>query len=958
MAFQMLGPVELFAAGKRLDLGPAKQRLVLAVLLLEAGRMVPIETLIDRVWGDRPPREVRNVLYTYVTRLRRVLDRAASAGIQVALLRQPGGYLLDIDRRLVDLHRFRSIIRPAGQNAVGDGERARALREALDLWQGQPLAGLAGDWVGRIRDGLDQQRVAALAEWSEVELRLGRPAAVVDELHQRLTEYPCAEPLLARQVQALHDCGQLAEALSLYAKARQQIAEELGVEPGSQLRQAYEAVVRVNATPDGIHARTGPVGRRRLPPGPQGFAGRASEVAEVRTALTRAGRSAVTVAISGVGGVGKSALALHVAHLVAGSFPDGQLYIDLQGASPGLAPLEPEEALVRFLRALTDREPAGRSLGELAAQFWGLTADRALLVVLDNARDAVQVRALLPTGAGCAAIVTSRRVLATLDGAIQVHLGVMAPAEAVAVLGALAGVDRIQADAAGAGTVAELCGYLPLALRIAGARLVARPGWPVRTLAERLAQATRRLDELRAADLAVRSSLAVSHESLAGSADPADLAAAAAFPLLGLAEWPELCLPSVARLLDRPEPETERMLERLVDAQLIGSAAPGRYHLHDLLRLYAREEAGRGAATVAALGRAMRWYLDAAWQAFRLVRPGDLRADLVGTRPGEPAAFAPDTAAAALDWLDTERPNLVTIVNQAAATPGVEPELCTRLGLALPMLLVVRGHLRDWLQISQAVLATARRAGDRTSEAYGRHDLGVACERTGDYEQAQAHFQDALTLFIEIGDRNGQAACLYARGMIYCQQQRISEALGFIQRSLALRRELGDRHGESTCLRLLGSTYHFGGDLVLAGQHHQAALDLYRELGDRLGQATALSNLADIHQELKDYQSALSQQREALEMFRELGDRYGQAVSFSTLGTINHRLLHHAEAVVWHQQALAVFRELGLRRSEAECLRELSDALRAQQHHAEAETHMKRATSIFNELSVASKHST
>lgn len=957
MEFQTLGPMELFVAGERLDLGPAKQRLVLAVLLLEAGRMVPIETLIDRVWGERPPREVRNVVYTYVTRLRRVLYRATSGGDRAALLRQPGGYLLDIDRRLVDLHRFRSVIRSADRTTLGDGERARALREALDLWHGPPLAGLTGDWVDRIRDGLDQQRVVALAEWSDVELRLGRPAAVVDELQQRLAEYPSAEPLLARQIQALHDSGRRAEALSLYAKARQQIAEELGVEPDPQVRQAYEAVVRVSASPDGMDGRAGPVVRGQLPPGPPGFAGRAAEVAAVRTALTRTGRSEVTIAISGVGGVGKSALALHVAHLVAASFPDGQLYVDLQGASPGLAPLEPEEALGRFLRALGDRAPTGRPLAELAARFRDLTAGRALLVVLDNARDAVQVRALLPAGASCAVIVTSRRVLATLDGATQVHLGVMAPHEAVAVLGALAGVDRIQADPPAAGTVADLCGYLPLALRIAGARLVARPGWPVRTLAERLAQATRRLDELRVADLAVRSSLAVSHESLAGSTDPTDRAAAAAFPLLGLPDWPELCLPSVARLLDRPEPETERMLERLVDAQLIQSMTPDRYHLHDLLRLYAREETDRGTGTVAALARAMRWYLDAAWQAFRLVRPGDPRADLVGPRPVEPAGFVPATAVAALDWLDTERTNLVTIVNQAAATPDIEPELCTRLGLALPMLLVVRGHLRDWLQVSQAVLATARRVGDRTGEAYGRHDLGVACERTGEYEQAQAHFQDALTLFIEIGDRNGQAACLYARGMIYCQQQRVGEALEFIQRSLALRRELGDRHGESTCLRLLGTTYHFAGDLVRAGRHHQAALDLYRELGDRLGQATALSNVADIHQELKDYQSALAHQREALEMFREIGDRYGQAVSFSTLGTINHRLLHHAEAVVWHQQALAVFRELGLRRSEAECLSDLSDALRAQHHHAEAEAHKQRASSIFSELSVGPKRS-
>jgi DNA-binding SARP family transcriptional activator len=947
--FRTLGPVELLVAGDRLDLGPARQRAVLAVLLVDAGRVVPIETLVDRVWGERPPQQVRNVVYTYVTRLRRILEQAVTRGGQAALLHGPGGYLLEVDPRLIDLHRFRAIVRQADDGSAGDKERAAALREALDLWQGPPLAGLTGDWAARVRDGLEQQRVAALAEWADVALRLGRPAMVVDEMQQRLTEYPFAEPLIAYLIRALYENGRRSEALTRYADARQKIAEELGVEPGEQLRRVYETIVRVGS--DG-NAR--PAFRAQLPPAPPGFSGRAAEVATLCALMTATGRTiVVAAAISGVGGVGKSALALQVAHLVTSHFPDGQLYVDLQGASPGLAPLDPEEALGRFLRALGDQDMKDRPLAELAARFRALTAARKLLVVLDNARGVAQVRPLLPAGAGCAVIVTSREVLATLDGATHVHLDVMEPEEAVELLGRLVGVGRIHADLAGAAEVASLCGHLPLALRIAGARLVARPGWPVRALADRLTHATRRLDELRAADLQVGSSLAVSHQALADSPDATDRAAADAFSLLGLPDWPELCLPAVARLLDRPEPETERMLERLVDAQLVQSVEPGRYRLHDLLRLYARDEADRQRiSSAAALNRAMEWYLAATWQTFRLVRPGDNRADLLGARWASPSGFAPTTAVAALDWLEIERPNLVTIVAQAAARPDLATEICPGLGQALPMLLWVRGHWRDWLQVSQAALAAARRVDDRIGEAYGHHDLGAAYERHGDYERALIHLREGLTLFTELGDRHGQAACLYAVGMIHCQQRNGEAALDFTVRSLSLRRTIGDRRGESTCLRLLGSVHYFAEEFAQAVRCHQEALDIYRELGDHHGQAAALSNIADVRREEGDYPAALAHGQEALEIFRRLGDRYGQAVSFSNLGTMNHRLQRYAEAVDFHRQALTIFQELGIRQSEAECLHDLSVALKAVGHHQEAELREQRASSIFQELGI------
>jgi DNA-binding SARP family transcriptional activator len=949
--FQTLGPVELFVAGDRLDLGPARQRAVLAILLVEAGRMVPMETVVDRVWGERPPQQVRNVVYTYVARLRRILEQAVARGGKAALVRRMGGYLLEVDPSLIDLHRFRTMVRQPDEGTLDDEERAASLRGALDLWRGPPLAGLTGDWADRVRTGLVQQRVVALAEWSEVMLRLGRPAVVVEELQHRLTEYPIAETLVAHLMRALDMDGRRAEALIRYAEARHQIAEELGVEPGQQLLHSYEAIVR-GSSGRPVGGGTGPTPLSLLPLGPLGFTGRAREVDTLRGFLTGASPKAATVtAISGVGGVGKSALALHVARLVAGQYPDGQLYVDLHGASPGLAPLEPEEALSRFLRALGDDEVKGLSLEDLAARFRYQTATRRLLLVIDNARDAAQVRQLRPSGAGCGVIVTSREVLATLDDVTHIHLDVMGPDEAVALLGRLAGASRIRADLAAATDVADLCGHLPLALRIAAARLVSRPGWPVRALADRLAHAAHRLDELQVKDLVVRSSLAVSHRALADSADPTDRAAADAFPLLGLAEWPDLCLPSVAHLLDRPEAEAQRMLERLVDAQLVQSLGPARYRLHDLLRLYAREEADHDSGAPA-LRRAMEWYVAATWQTYRLARPGDPRPDLLGIRWARPSGYSPTGAVAALDWLDTERPNLLAIVAQAAETPDLAADIGTALCQALPMLLWVRGHWRDWLRISRAALTAARRAGDRTSEAYGHHDLGAAHERRGEFERAQTHFGEALTIFTELGDRHGEAACLYAIGMIHCQQRHGEAALDFTRRSLSLRRSIGDRRGESTCLRLLGSVHFFANDFAQAGRCHQEALDLYRELGDRHGQATALSNIAEVRSEERDYPSALAHQRQALDIFRELGDRYGQAVSLNNLGAMSHRVRRHEAAVDCYQQALTIFQQLGVRQSEAECLQGLSVALQALGRHRQAALSRRQASTISRELGI------
>ncbi|MEJ3746352.1 BTAD domain-containing putative transcriptional regulator [Actinomycetes bacterium KLBMP 9797] len=598
MRFRVLGPVEVEAGGRLLDIGPRQRRIVLAALAVDAGTPVHIDTLAERVWGSAAPDAPRSALYAHVTRLRRVLAHAAeTAAAPVSLSRQGVGYVLEVDPQQVDLHRFQALVKSS--RTARPEDRMSLLRAALDLWRGPPLPTSSGDWAARLRASLESQFVGAITAWATEQLQLGDPEPVVDRLAQVLAGHPHAEPLVALLMRALCAVGRTAEALQWYADTRQRVADQLGVEPSPELRQLHVAILRgeldrAPAPEEAVSAPASAAALRQLPADLSRFTGRGDELATVdRWAATdRSDGSPAVLAIHGAAGTGKSAFAVHAAHRLARASRDGQLYLDLRGSVAGASPLAPAEGLARLLRACgvpVNRVPSDPD--EAAALFRSMVAGRHMLLVLDNAVTAGQVRPLLPGDACCLTLVTSRAPLVGLGDVGHLTLGPLTASESLGLLGRWVGAARVVAEPAAAAAIVRTCEGLPVALCAVAARLVARPRWPLAELARRLADPAGRLDHLEFEGTGVRASLGASLQLLEAGPHPGDRAAAAAFAILGVACDAGFDLGLAARVLSRSVVDTEALLERLVDAQLLESTGPGAYAMAELPRAYARERA-------------------------------------------------------------------------------------------------------------------------------------------------------------------------------------------------------------------------------------------------------------------------------------------------------------------------------------------------------------------------------
>ncbi|TYB64830.1 tetratricopeptide repeat protein [Nonomuraea sp. PA05] len=879
MEFRLLGPVEVWDGAERVPLGGPKPRALLASLLLSPGRVVSVDRLVDLIWSDRAPGTARDLIQTYVSALRRRLRPEV-------IVTRPPGYLLRLDGERFDLQVFEQLVAD-GRLAAEAGryeDAEQALRAAAGLWRGPALGGI-GEALQAEAARLEELRLAAVEERIAAELLLDRHGDLVAELTALVAAHPTRERIRGQLMTTLYRLGRSAEALAVFDEGRVRLAEELGLDPGPELRALQEAVLRGDPSLSGAAP---PYLRRQfvakqLPPDVPDFTGRADVVGELTKLLSASRTAPPVVIVSGKGGVGKSAVTVHVAHRVAERFPDGQLFADLRGTSD--TPATDQEVLGRFLRALgVEHEAQPESAAERADLYRSLLAQRQVLVVLDDARSEQQIRPLLPGEAGCAVLVTSRGRLAGLAGAQLVDLDMLDGDAALALFGAVAGADRVAAEPEAAREIVRLCGLLPLAVRTVGARLATRRHWALATMAVRLTDERRRLDELTAGDVEVRASVSLSYRLL-------DEQARTAFRRLGLLGVPDFAPWIIAPLLDVPAADADDVAERLVDAQLVDFTAidatgQPRYRLHDLLRVFAAEcaetddtAAERAAAVTRTLGSWL-WLVDtigARTPSGEVV----LRGGYASARPVD-GLVAERAAADPAAWLDAEAPGLTVAVSRAAAM-NLDVAACD-LAAALSFSHVFDANRRgEWHASHQAALAAARRAGNRSGEALLLAGLGHIHYRLDRFDEVHEYLSAALPLFAATGDVRGEAVALAGMGGACREQCRMREGLGYLTRSTAIFRGLGDHTAIGATSRMAAAIHLELGAYEAAWPLLDQALEAYRRVGSRRGEALTLRTTSLVHRALGDYAVAAGLSAQALELFRAIGDSHLAAFAVQSL---------------------------------------------------------------------------
>ncbi|MFD5465770.1 BTAD domain-containing putative transcriptional regulator [Kitasatospora sp. NPDC127059] len=916
LRFAVLGPVHGWRDGGELTLGAPQQRSLLMSLLLRANHPVPVGQLIDDLWGEEPPARASAVIRTYVHRLRRVLGPAPLTSLG-------GGYLLTLDAGGLDTHRCEELIgearelRLAGEHAVA----ATTLRSALDLWRGEPMSGLPGPYVERQRAEWAERRVAVLESCLEAEVELGPSGRTVAELTAAVAEHPLRERFAELLMLALYRTGRQADSLSVYRATDRRLRAQLGVAAGPGLREVQRRILAADAaliTP--APSRTGtaparpshpaPVRPTQVPADLSDFTGREAQTAALRTALLAPDAMPVAT-VSGLGGVGKTALAVHVAHGLADDFPDGQLYVDLHGADG--RPTPAEEALGAVLRSLgmpADALPTG--LAERSAQFRSLLSGRRVLVVLDNARDAEQIRPLLPGRPGCAVLVTGRVRLGALPNAHVVELPAFDPQEALDLLGRVIGEQRLRAEADTALELVRLCGHLPLAVRILAARLACRPGWTMARLLDKLSENRRRLDVLRTGDLAVESAFRFGYDQL----DPEQ---ARAFRLLAVPEVPDLSPGAVAAVLGLPEDEAEELAESLVDCSMLETAPPDRYRYHDLLRAFAQRLTGPSPAADHPAAVLTRLMVHHHAETVAALGPSAARAAL----PGAGAPAAPD--ARAVVRARREYQGIGALVGQYAGLPDpARLDLAAELLLDCSLLCDTGQATRPLGHSAKVLLQAALRQGDRGAEVSARLVLGRLLTEVGSEPAAlgellrsrdlcTAHdlpgpllalahaslaalfvqvgrpadavdgFTAAISVRERLGDRRAVAGELLNLAGAFTELGRFEAAVRVVDQSLLICHQLADRELQSLALESLGTIAHDRGEFEQALRHHRGALDLLRP-DDLRRTGRTLLRLTESLRALGRGAEAVETADRAVEVLTLDGDRRGRGLALAALG--------------------------------------------------------------------------
>ncbi len=832
--FRILGPLSVTCGGEELLLGGPKQRGLLAALLLNPNRRVALERLAELLW-DEPPQSATANLRTYASGLRRVIgDR---------LLARDGGYELVIAPGESDVERFGELVaRGRAELAAGDQAAADSrLREALDQWRGRCGEDLPGDIpLARHLGLLDEQRLLVLEDSLLLRLELADLRQTVTEVRVLLTDHSTRERLWAVLMTALYRSGDVAGSLSAYRAAADALDRELGMRPGQELRDLQQAIL---ARDPALEAAGGTPGTpvadipRQLPRDSRVMVGRDDELAAIMTVCSGAARDPAqprVVSIDGQAGVGKSALALRAAHLLAGKHPDGQLYVDLRGTTTGLEPVSSVHALVGLLRALGDPHQTSLDEHELAARFRTITADRALLLILDNASHTQQVLPLLPASGNCTALVTSRRRLTTLDASLCLSLDVLSPAAARATLTEY-GPPGEQDDGAVA-EVAELCGRLPLALRIAAARRASRPDWSLAELARQLADDRRRLDELSTDDVSVRAAFAATFDALRSGDKPST--AAELFRLMGALPLPTYGEEVLAALADVTEAELKSALRRLVDLHAVEPRA-GRFVLHDLLRLFAAEIAEHELTDherEAALVRAFSYCAEASRQAREQFRPVRRELPSVFSTARQAARPRCDTIDEAAAWFDSEREALRAMVRIADRGSAALYVATTVIVDALSVDLERDQRLPEAIELNELLARIAERNGDTVEAADCWRYLAACHQRLGNRTLAR----DYVARCIELCRKTGQTTRLVSAlntlaifstesGDFETAESLLTEALGLVGDS--------DEVALGILLNTQGMSARWAGDNANAIEHLLASLAIRLRVGDRVGQA-------------------------------------------------------------------------------------------------------------------------
>lgn len=920
----VLGPLAVTRAGEPVALGSGRHRIVLARLALTPDRPVSREELVALLWGDDAPPSAANVIQTHVSRLRRILTPQAGPDRPALLTLAPGGYRLCVDDDQLDLVAYRSRLAQARLPGLDPQRAFDLLDDALDRWRGEQAAEDVPELDGDpLVTALADERVEATIRLARLGQTLRRPGHVLPLLRRLAARHPWHESLHARLVVALAGSGQQAAALEAYDQMRRRLADELGIDPGAELTEARQQVLTGRWAPRerATVAASPPVKPWQAPAPPLDFTGREAELHRVERLLRYPPHGPgtppmVVCVISGMAGVGKTSLALQAARSVRADFPDGQLHLDLRGA--GQRPVDVTYALARLLRALgVEGRAIPGDADEAAALYRSVLSDRRVLVILDNARNAAQVRRLLPGPGGSAVLITSRNRCAELDGASFLDLPVPGTDEALRMLEARIGPARIRSDPANARALVEACGRLPVALRVIASRLAVDPDRPLGDLLGRFADERSRLSRLAIGDVAVTTSFELSHREL----EPLP---ARVFRGAAVVPGASFSAAAVAALLPAGEPAVRRALSVLVADNLLQADGTDRYRYHDLLRLYAvraAEQEDSAGDRSAALGRLLTWYLARTAAAMRLVYaemvrlPLDLELDV--------PPFADADAAGA--WLDEEVDSLVAAVEAAAGGP--HRARAWQLADQLRGYFFVRRDAVAWLAVGQAGLAAAEAAGDERAQAAMHQTIGQAYWAIGRHEAAAEAYARGVTAAAHSGWRAGEAYLLHNLGLVYAQRGRMDEAEALYQRSLRISDGPGFEHIRAVTLNDLGAMCQERGALTEAVRYFETALQINQGAARRPSAIVNRNNLGMVLRQLEQFDAARDHLDAALRYYRSAGSPSGQMSVLDELSQMYRQLGEWFPAVEAAAEALRFARELRDARSEAGVLNTLGFAL-------------------------------